>query len=81
MSAAPMGRLGWSKDGELRRTLRATTRAEEATCKALKRAAERDKADLPTLQRVLDYCLKLGIESYLAGHDAEADASPVKEER
>lgn len=50
--------------------VRASARIDFATARAIKKAAQADQAELPTRQAVLDYCLKLGIESYLENQPA-----------
>jgi hypothetical protein len=69
-----VGRLSFSMDGVLRRTVRAARRVDDLEWQALRQAQMRDREELPTMEAMLNYCLKLGIETYLAGQpDEEAD--------
>jgi len=60
-----------SINGRLVRRVVAATGLDTITVAALKRAAERDKNELATMDQVLSYCLKLGVEAYLDGQSSE----------
>lgn len=68
-----VGRLSFSRDGVLRRTVRAVQRVDDATWQALRDAQMHDRHELPTIEAVLNYCLKLGIETYLEGQPDKTD--------
>lgn len=69
----PVGRLNFSGDGQLRRTVRASTRVDEDTYTALSNGLKRDRDELVNMAGVLNYCLKLGIDVYLQGQPDETD--------
>lgn len=74
-----VGRLSFSRDGILRRTVRAAQRVDDQTWQALREAQMRDRNELPSMEAVLNYCLNLGIETYLAGQP-EAVAPAEREQ-